>query len=69
MVTGDDLGEGRRSIERAVAGGAPEQLKRLLDSVVDEIVVESRACIQPYLVAPTVRTRIRSRRRTGIEPA
>jgi hypothetical protein len=69
MVTGDDLAAVRRWIERAVTDGAPEQLKRLLDSVVDEIVVESRACIQPYFVAPTVRTRIGSRRRTGIEPA
>jgi hypothetical protein len=59
----------RRRIERAVADGAPQQLKRLLDSVVDQIVVESRACIQPYFVAPTVRTRIDQRRRTGIEPA
>jgi hypothetical protein len=57
------------TFERAVTDGAPEQLKRLLDSVVDEIVVESRACIQPYFVAPTVRTRPGSRRRTGIEPA
>jgi hypothetical protein len=59
----------RRRIERAVADGAPEQLKCLLDSVVEQIVVEYRACIQPYFVAPTVRTRIRPRRRTGIEPA
>ena len=59
----------RRRVERAVADGAPEQLKRLLDTVVDQILVESRACIQPYFVAPTVRTRIGSRRRTGIEPA
>jgi hypothetical protein len=58
----------RRRIERAVADGAPEQLKCLLDSVVEQIVVEYRACIQPYFVAPTVRTRIRPRRRTGIEP-
>jgi hypothetical protein len=56
-------------IERAVADGAPEQLKRLLDTVVEQILVESRACIPPYFVAPTVRTRIGSRRRTGIEPA
>ncbi len=56
-------------IQRAAADGAPEQLKQLLDAVVDRIVVESRACIQPYLVAPTVRTRPGSRRRTGIEPA
>ena len=53
----------------AVAVGAPEQLKCLLDSVVEQIVVEYRACIQPYFVAPTVCTRIRPRRRTGIEPA
>ena len=64
MVTGDDLANVRRRIERAVAAGAPQQLKRLLDSVVDQILVESRACIQPYLVAPTVRTRIGQRRRT-----
>ena len=69
LVTSDDLAEVRRRIERAVADGAPEQLKRLLDSVVEQIVVESRACVQPYFVAPMVRTRIGSRRRTGIEPA
>jgi hypothetical protein len=50
MVTGDDLVGVRRRIERAVADGAPEQLKRLLDSVVDQIEVEPRACIQPYFV-------------------
>ena len=48
---------------------APEQLKRLLDTVVEQILVESRACIQPYFVVPAVRTRIGQRRRTGIEPA
>ena len=69
LVTGDDLANVRRRIERAVADGAPEQLKRLLDSVVDQILVESRDCIQPYFVAPTVRTRPGQRRRTGIEPA
>jgi hypothetical protein len=69
QVAGDDLADVRRRIERAVADGAPEQLKRLLDSVVDQIVVESRSSIQPYFVAPTVRPRIGSRRRTGIEPA
>jgi hypothetical protein len=68
-VTRDDLANVRRRIERAVADGAPQQLKRLLDTVVDQIVVESRACIQPYFVAPTVRTRPGQRRRTGIEPA
>jgi hypothetical protein len=67
-LSGDLVGV-RRRIERAVADGAPEQLKRLLDTVVDQILVESRACIQPYVVAPTVRTRPGSRRRTGIEPA
>ena len=69
LPTGDDLVGVRHRIERAVADGAPEQLKRLLDAVVDQILVESRACIQPYFVAPTVRTRIAPRRRTGIEPA
>ena len=69
MVTGGDLAGIRRRIEQAAADGAPEQLKRLLDTVVEQILVESRACIQPYFVAPTVRTRIGSRRRTGIEPA
>jgi hypothetical protein len=47
-----------------VADAAPQQLKRLLDTVVEQILVESRACIQPYFVAPTVRTRPGSRRRT-----
>ena len=56
-------------VECAAADGAAEQLKRLLDTVVDQIVVESRACIQPYFVTPTVRTRTGQRRRTGIEPA
>jgi site-specific DNA recombinase len=69
MVTGDDLANVRSRIERAVADGAPQQLKRLLDSVVDQILVESRDCIQPYFAAPTVRTRPGQRRRTGIEPA
>jgi predicted trehalose synthase len=31
---------------------APEQLKRLLDAVVERITVESRACIQPYFLRP-----------------
>jgi site-specific DNA recombinase len=57
------------SIQRAVVEGAPEQLKQVLDAVVDRILVESRACIQPYFVAPAVRTRPALRRRTGIEPA
>jgi hypothetical protein len=69
MATDDILTAVRRRVERAVADGAPEQLKRLLDTVVEQILVESRACTQPYFVTPTVRTRPGSRRRTGIEPA
>ena len=69
VASGDVLVGVRRRVERAVADGAPEQLKQLLDTVVEQILVESRACIQPYFVAPTVRTRIGTRRRTGIEPA
>jgi hypothetical protein len=57
---------GRRSRR---SDGAPEQLKRLLSTVVDQILVESRTCIQPYFLAPMVRTRTGQRRRTGIEPA
>ena len=34
----------RRRVERAVADGAPEQLKQLLDTVVEQILVESRPC-------------------------
>jgi hypothetical protein len=63
MATRDVLVGVRHRVECAVADGAPEQLKRLLD-MVEQILVESRACIQPYFVAPTVRTRIGSRRRT-----
>jgi site-specific DNA recombinase len=63
-AAGDLLLGVRRRVELAVADGAPEQLKRLLDTVVDQILVESRACIQPYFVAPAVRTRIGPRRRT-----
>ena len=69
IATGEVLAGVRRRVERAVADGAPEQLKRLLDTVVEQILVESWACIQPYFVAPAVRTRTGSRRRTGIEPA
>jgi len=64
-ATGEVLLRVRRRVERAVADAAPQQLKRLLDTVVEQILVESRACIQPYFVAPTVRTRPGSRRRTG----
>jgi hypothetical protein len=38
-------------------------LADVLAALVDQILVESRACIQPYFVAPTVRTRSGSRRR------
>jgi site-specific DNA recombinase len=69
MTPGAVLVGVRYRVERAVADGAPEQLKRLLETVVERILVDSRACIQPYFVAPAVRTRIGSRRRTGIEPA
>jgi hypothetical protein len=55
--------EVRDRIQRAVAEGASEQLKQLLDAVVGQILVESRACIQPDFVAPMVRTRAGSRRR------
>jgi site-specific DNA recombinase len=64
-----DLREWHGRIELAVAHAAPEQLKLLLGAVVDRILVESRACIQPYFTAPSVRTLGPSRRRTGIEPA
>jgi hypothetical protein len=42
----------------------PEQIKKLLPSVIEEIVVESRANIQPYFVWPGVRMVEPSRRRT-----
>ena len=60
-----DLREWRGRIELAVAHAAPEQLKLLLGAVVDRILVESRACIQPYFTAPGVRTLGPSRRRAG----
>lgn len=63
MATTDLLAGVRGRIQRAVAEGASEQLKQLLDAVVDRILVGSRACIQPYFVAPTVRTRTGPRRR------
>ena len=69
MATADLIAGVRQRVERAVADGAPQQLKRLLGTVVEQILVESRACIQPYFVVPAVRTRTGSRRRTGIEPA
>jgi site-specific DNA recombinase len=64
-----DLQELRRLVELAVSQAAPASLKRLLGAIVERIVVESRACIQPYFTAPSVRTLEPSRRRTGIEPA
>ena len=69
MATDDLIYGVRQRVERAVADGTPEQLKRLLGTVVEQILVDSPACIQPYFAAPTVRMRLRSRRRTGIEPA
>ena len=69
LPTDGDLETLWRQLERAIADAAPEQLKRLLDAVVERITVESRACIQPYFFAPTVRTLTAPRRRTGIEPA
>jgi hypothetical protein len=69
MTTDHLLAGVRGGIERAAADGASGQLKRLLEAVVERILVEFRACIQPYFVAPVVRTRIGPRRRTGIEPA
>jgi site-specific DNA recombinase len=69
MATGEVLVGVRRRVECAVADAAPGLLKRLLGTVVEQILVESRACIEPYFVAPAVRTRPGSRRRTGIEPA
>jgi len=65
----ESLEELRDKIGRAVTEGDREQVKNLLAAMVDEIVVESRACIQPYFVAAGVRTLLPSRRRTGIEPA
>jgi len=59
----------RERIHKAVRDGRAEEVKQLLAAVVDQVVVESRACIQPYFVAPEVRTPNGSRRRTGIEPA
>jgi site-specific DNA recombinase len=64
-----DLQQLRDRIRLAVAHAAPKQLKLLLGAVVDRITVESRACIQPYITAPGVRTHGGPRRRTGIEPA
>jgi hypothetical protein len=64
MTTDHLLAGVRGGIERAAADGASGQLKRLLEAVVERIMVESRACIQPYFVAPMVRTRIGPRRRT-----
>jgi hypothetical protein len=55
LPSGGDLDVLRRQLERAIADAAPEQLKRLMDAVVERIAVESSACIQPYFFAPTAR--------------
>jgi hypothetical protein len=57
------LSDLRRNVADAVAQGEPEQVKELLAAVVSRIVVESRASIQPFFVAPSVRTLEPSRRR------
>jgi hypothetical protein len=57
------LSDLRTRVGEAVAASAPEQIKELLAAVVSRIVVESRASIQPYFVAPAVRTLLPSRRR------
>jgi hypothetical protein len=54
---------------KAVDDAAPEQIKKLLASIIDDIVVESRACIQPYFVWLGVRMLEPSRRRTWNQPA
>ena len=64
MTTDHLLAGVRGGIERAAADGASGQLKRLPEAVVERILVESRACIQPHFVAPMVRTRLGPRRRT-----
>jgi hypothetical protein len=58
-----ELSGTRAALGERRAAAAPQQLKRLLDTVVEQILVESRARIQPYFVAPTVRPRPGSRRR------
>jgi hypothetical protein len=58
-------------VSEPIAGGQrgdSERVKDPLARLVDEIIVESRACIQPYFILPGVRTPIGSRRETGIEP-
>jgi site-specific DNA recombinase len=62
-----DLVAWRGRIEVAVTHAAPGQLKLLLGAVVDQILVESRACIRPYFTAPGVRTLGPSRTPAGCE--
>jgi hypothetical protein len=57
------LSDLRRSVAEAVAPGEPKQVKELLAAAVSRIVVGSRASIQPYFNAPSVRTLEPSRRR------
>ena len=64
-----DLVRLKHEIGAALLGAGPEQVKELLSVVVSEIRVECRSSIQPFFVAPGVRTPAPKRRRTGIEPA
>jgi hypothetical protein len=69
MVSGDDLAEVRPR-DRA---GSHRRRSRAAQAAVGQRSGRDRGgvegCIQPYFVAPTVRVRTGSRRRTGIEPA
>ena len=64
-----DLVKLKHEIGAALLGAGPEQVKELLSVVVREIRVQCRSSIQPFFVAPGVRTPAPQRRRTGIEPA
>lgn len=64
-----DLVKLKHEIGAALLGAGPEQVKELLSVVVREIRVQGRSSIQPFFVAPGVRTPAPQRRRGGIEPA
>jgi hypothetical protein len=62
VPSGGELTALRRQAGAGDPQRRPEQLQRLLDAVVGRMTVDSCACIRPYFVAPTVRTRTAPRR-------
>ena len=67
-LSDDDLATLTRHVRDVVTNGDPAQQKALLQALVAEITVESRAEIQPYFTLPVVRPPCTSVGPPGFEP-